>query len=101
MLLKNVAGTFLCADEFLLTPAGMIFESCVMRLQSIGGRVGKLLKELEAPFSGYEAIPWGHVKSSFARIHEHRRRYSLFYYQRRFALHTACHHRVDTEFFTE
>ena len=39
-----------CADEFLLTPGGMmIFDSCVMRLQAIGEQVGKLLKEPEAP----------------------------------------------------
>lgn len=48
-----------CADEFLLTPGGMmIFDSCVMRLQAIGEQVGKLLKEPEAPFSGYETILW-------------------------------------------
>ena len=48
-----------CAEEFLLTPGGMmIFDSCVMRLQAIGEQVGKLLKAPEAPLHGYESIPW-------------------------------------------
>ncbi len=48
-----------CAEEFLLTPGGMmIFDSCVMRLQAIGEQVGKLLKASEAPLHGYESIPW-------------------------------------------
>lgn len=47
------------ADDFLLTPDGMmIFDSCVMRLQAIGEQVGKLLKEENSPLLAYREIPW-------------------------------------------
>lgn len=47
------------ADDFLLTPGGMmIFDSCVMRLQTIGEQVGKLLKEENSPLLEYKEIPW-------------------------------------------
>lgn len=47
------------ADDFLLTPGGMmIFDSCVMRLQAIGEQVGKLLKEENSPLLAYREVPW-------------------------------------------
>lgn len=47
------------ADDFLLTPGGMmIFDSCVMRLQAIGEQVGKLLKEENSPLLKYKEVPW-------------------------------------------
>lgn len=46
-------------DDFLLSPDNMtIFDSCVMRLQTIGEQVGKLLKEQNSPLHEYNEIPW-------------------------------------------
>lgn len=46
-------------DDFLISPDNMtIFDSCVMRLQTIGEQVGKLLKEKNSPLFEYNEIPW-------------------------------------------
>ena len=46
-------------DDVLLSPDNMmIFDSCVMRLQTIGEQVGKLLKEPNTPLARYPEIPW-------------------------------------------
>lgn len=46
-------------DDFLASATGMmIFDSCVMRLQTIGEQVSKLLKEPECPLLSYPQIPW-------------------------------------------
>ena len=47
------------ANEFLLSPDSMMkFDSCVMRLQTIGEQIGKILKEDNCPFDNYPEIPW-------------------------------------------
>lgn len=47
------------ANEFLLSPDNMMkFDSCVMRLQTIGEQIGKILKEDDCPFCKYPDIPW-------------------------------------------
>ena len=47
------------ANEFLLSPDSMMkFDSCVMRLQTIGEQIGKILKEDSCLFDNYPEIPW-------------------------------------------
>ena len=47
------------ANDFLLSPDSMMkFDSCVMRLQTIGEQIGKILKEDNCPFDKYPEIPW-------------------------------------------
>lgn len=46
-------------NDFLLSPDSMMkFDSCVMRLQTIGEQIGKILKEDNCPFDKYPEIPW-------------------------------------------
>ena len=46
-------------DDFLTSAGGMmVFDACVMRLQTIGEQVGKLLKEPDCPLLSYPQIPW-------------------------------------------
>jgi len=46
------------ANEFLLSPDSMMkFDSCVMRLQTIGEQIGKILKEDNCPFDNYFVFP--------------------------------------------
>ena len=46
-------------EDFLLTSGNvMIFDSCVMRLQSIGEQVGKILKIENNPLLSFPEIPW-------------------------------------------
>lgn len=47
------------AKEFLLSPDNMMrFDSCVMRLQTIGEQIGKILKMKDSPLEDYPEIPW-------------------------------------------
>ena len=47
------------ANEFLLSPDNMMrFDSCVMRLQTIGEQIGKILKMKDSPLEDYPEIPW-------------------------------------------
>lgn len=47
------------ANDFLLSPDNMMrFDSCVMRLQSIGEQIGKILKMKDSPLENYPEIPW-------------------------------------------
>ena len=47
------------ANEFLLSPDNVMrFDSCVMRLQTIGEQIGKILKQKDCPFDKYPHIPW-------------------------------------------
>ena len=47
------------ANDFLLSPDKMMrFDSCVMRLQTIGEQIGKILKMKDSPLEDYPEIPW-------------------------------------------
>lgn len=47
------------ADEFLMSPSGMMkLDACTMRLQVIGEHVGKLMKYESKPLTNYPQIPW-------------------------------------------
>lgn len=47
------------ANEFFLSPDNMMrFDSCVMRLQTIGEQIGKILKMKDSPLEDYPEIPW-------------------------------------------
>ena len=59
LIIKERCKNIHTPDDFLISPDNMtIFDSCVMRLQTIGEQVGRLLKEENSPLEQYKEIPW-------------------------------------------